>query len=79
MIAQSLGWVGTLLFFYGVMALSLKHISGFYANGMANILYTIQGSIMFNYPLVVCSIGLLLINIYGIYNWRNNDYIILRR
>lgn len=70
MIEQILGWIGTCLFFYGVWALAMKKINGFYANALANILYAIQGILMKNYPLVVCSIGLLIINIYGINNWR---------
>jgi len=70
MIEQILGWIGTLLFFYGVWALAVKKISGFYSNALANILYAIQGILMNNYPLIVCSIGLLFINLYGINNWR---------
>lgn len=70
MIEQILGWIGTFLFFYGVWALGGKKISGFYVNSAGNILYAIQGMLMQNYPLVACSLGLLVMNIYGIYNWR---------
>lgn len=69
---QLLGWIGTILFFYGVWALSVKHISGFYANAVANFFYAIQATMMKNWPLLACSIGLFLINLYGIYNWRKN-------
>lgn len=67
---MTLGYLGTILFFYGVWALSIKHISGFYSNGIANICYGIQAILMKNWPLLICSIGLFLINVYGIYNWR---------
>ena len=70
MIEQILGWFGTILFFYGVWALAVKKISGFFANGLANILYMIQGILMKNWPLVACSIGLFIINVYGVIKWR---------
>ncbi len=70
MIEQILGWIGTFLFFYGVYALARKNVLGFYSNGIANILYGTQAVLMSNWPLLVCSFGLLIINIYGIYNWR---------
>lgn len=79
MIEQILGWLGTICFFYGVWALGSKNISGFYANSIANILYAIQGCIMGNYPLVVCSIGLLIFNIYGIKQWSKNVYYYVQR
>ena len=69
MIEQILGWIGTILFFYGVYALSLKSIKGFYANAIANILYIIQSILMSNWPLLACSVGLFVINIYGIKKW----------
>ena len=79
MIEQILGWIGTILFFYGVLALASKHASGFYANGTANLLYAIQGIMMSNWPLLACSIGLFIINIYGITNWSQNVYYYIRR
>ena len=68
-IEQLLGWIGTILFFYGVYALAKKNILGFYANSIANILYAIQSILMHNWALLACSLGLLIINLYGIYNW----------
>jgi len=68
-IEQILGWTGTLFFFYGVYALAKKNVLGFYSNGMANILYGIQSILMQNWALLICSIGLLIINIYGIIKW----------
>ena len=70
MIEQILGWIGTALFFYGVWALARKNIWGFFANSLANILYMAQGILMKNWPLVACSIGLFIINIYGVREWR---------
>lgn len=67
---QILGWIGNLLFFYGVYSLAKKNILGFYSNALANISYAIQSIMMHNWALLFCSIGLLIINLYGIYKWQ---------
>ena len=73
MIEPILGWIGTALFFYGVWALARMKTSGFLSNGIANLLYTTQGILMKNWPLVVCSVGLFIFNLYGIQEWRKNN------
>jgi len=73
MINQLLGWIGTLLFFYGVYALAIKRSHGFLINILANIAYGIQAILMNNWALLVCSIGLAFVNLYGIYNWRTKN------
>ena len=71
-VEQTLGWIGTGLFFYGVWALAKMKISGFWANGVANLMYMAQGILMKNWALVACSVGLFIINIYGIREWKIN-------
>jgi len=73
MIEQILGWIGNGLFFYGVYALARKNVLGFYSNAMANFMYGTQAILMFNWALLICSLGLLLLNIYGILNWRDKN------
>jgi len=66
---QYLGWVGTILFIYGVWAVGVKRIDGFYANAIANLMYVGQSILMNNWPLFWLSIGLIILNIKGIYEW----------
>ena len=66
---QYLGWVGTILFIYGVWAVGVKRIDGFYANAMANLMYVGQSILMNNWPLFWLSIGLIILNIKGVYEW----------
>jgi hypothetical protein len=68
-IEQILGWIGNCLFFYGVYALAKKSIFGFYANALANVLYIVRSFLIQDEPLFALSLGLLIINIYGIKKW----------
>lgn len=69
---QILGWIANILFFGGVYALGKKNIIGFYCNGIANILYIWQSIMMNNIALLGLSIGLVILNIKGILEWRKN-------
>ena len=64
-----LGWIGNILFVYGVYGVSKKNISGLYGCALANFLYIVRAQILSDVPLLVLSIILCSINIYGIYNW----------
>ncbi|MHA2012755.1 MAG: hypothetical protein ACTSWG_10350 [Candidatus Helarchaeota archaeon] len=70
MIPDILGWIANIFFIYGVWAIGIKKIEGFYANIIANLLYAIQSIIMNNTALFWLSIGLILLNMKGIYEWR---------
>lgn len=72
MITLILGWVGNCLFLSGVYALGKKRIVGFYLNCIANILYLMQAIIMNNSPLLWLSLGLAILNVKGIIEWRKN-------
>lgn len=69
MIESILGWTGTILFVYGVWAVGVKRIDGFYANAIANLMYVGQSILMSNWPLFWLSIGLIVLNIKGVYEW----------
>lgn len=64
-----LGWIGNVLFIYGVYAIGIKEINGFYANILANICYAIQAIRMKNISLYWLSIGLVGLNTKGIIEW----------
>lgn len=72
MIEQLLGWAGNILFIWGVYALGNKNIKGFYANALANLFYVVQSILMNNPSLLWLSIGLLILNIKGVYSWVKN-------
>ena len=70
MIGQILGWIGNILFICGVYALGKKNVNGFYSNAVANLLYAWQSIIMNNPALFWLSIGLMILNLKGIYSWK---------
>ena len=73
-ISMALGWIGTLLFVYGVWAVGKKYVIGFYTNALANICYVVQSIILNNPPLFWLSILLIVLNLKGIYEWQfKND------
>jgi hypothetical protein len=65
---NTLGWIGNIFFLYGAIALSKKHMSGWYAQILANVCYVLQSFYLNNNPLLILSVILIGINIYGIYN-----------
>lgn len=72
MMEQYLGWIGNIFFIWGVYALGKKNILGFYSNSIANALYLWQAIIMQNSPLLYLSLGLFILNIKGILEWRKH-------
>ena len=75
MLEQSLGWIGNVFFILGVYMLGDKNIKGFYLNTIANMLYVYQSILMNNQALLWLSIGLAILNIKGIYQWRKKSLI----
>ena len=69
-ISMVLGWIGTILFVYGVWAVGKKYVNGFYANALANLCYVAQAIILNNPPLFWLSILLIILNLKGIYEWQ---------
>lgn len=65
-----LGWVANVFFLYGVYALGCKKSIGFYSNSLGNVLYAVQAVMLLNSALFWLSIGLTILNIKGIIQWR---------
>lgn len=70
---EYIGWIGNACFIFGVFLLAKKKSEGFIANIFGNILYSIQGKLMGLSSLFILSIFLVLINLYGYYNWRKKN------
>ena len=68
-----LGWIGNVLFIYGVYALGKKNVHGFYFNSFANLLYAWQSIIMNNNALFWLSIGLIILNVKGVIEWNRHE------
>ena len=64
-----LGWIGNIFFIYGAWAFSKRYISAWVAQIIANLCYVIQAHLMNNSSLLVISVVLIGINIYGLYEW----------
>lgn len=73
LIEQYLGWVANVFFILGVYILGNKNVNGFYLNAIANFLYIIQAIYMHNTALLWLSIGLIFLNLKGVYEWRKHD------
>ena len=67
---QILGWLGNIGFLLGAILLAQKRVSGFYFQIIANLLYLIQSSMMNNLSLFWLSLILIIINSYGVYQWK---------
>lgn len=65
-----IGWIGNIFFIAGAVYLARKKSRGFYYNVIGNILYIIFGLLDGKSSILILSIWLVCINIYGIYNWK---------
>lgn len=75
LIADTLGWFGNLCFILGAFYLAKKKISGFWYQIGGNIMYLIQGIIFNASSLWSISLGLILLNCWGIYTWTHMNKI----
>ena len=67
--ADVLGWIGNVGFIAGAVLIARKSIWGLWLNVFGNLCYIVVGLLSELPSLFVCSLVLLLINIYGIYHW----------
>ena len=67
---QILGHIGNVGFLLGAYFLAKRNIHGFTSQILANLLYLFQAILMNNFSLGLLSIFLIIINIYGIYQWK---------
>lgn len=65
-----IGWIGNFFFVLGAILLAKKKIIGFYSNVIANLFYIYFGFLITKNSLISLSIFLILVNIWGIYNWK---------
>jgi len=68
-----IGHIANFGFLYGAWALGKKRVSGWIAQALANVLYVIQSYHMANIPLLVVSIVLIGVNIYGYWSWTKKE------
>ncbi len=72
-IPDFIGWIANIFFIYGVYALGMKKVHGFYYNSIANLFYIVQGILLGVPSLAILSLALIGLNIKGIIEWRKND------
>ena len=70
-IPDIVGWVGNIFFLWGVYTIGNKNIKGFYANILGNVMYVVQSIMLMLPSLFVLSLLLILLNIKGIFSWKN--------
>lgn len=66
-----LGHIGNVFFLGGVYSLGKKKMYGWYSNILGNLLYAIQAYLMNNTPLIWLSVGLIILNFKGAWEWKN--------
>jgi hypothetical protein len=66
-----LGWAGNVCFVVGMILLARRCRWGFLGCAGGNYLYLVQSAMLDNVPLFILSIGLSLVNMYGLAHWSN--------
>jgi len=64
-----IGWIGNLFFIIGAYLIATKSFYGFICNGLGNLCYLLQGYFLKMSSLLIISLILLTLNIYGILKW----------
>lgn len=67
---ELIGWLGNFFFVAGAILLANKRKLGFYSNAFGNLLYVYFGFLIVKDSLIFLSIFLILVNLFGIYNWK---------
>jgi hypothetical protein len=68
-LADVLGWVGNIGFLVGAYYIARNNKQGFYWQIEGNFFYLIQGWMFSLTSLIILSIILIVINLYGLYYW----------
>lgn len=71
--ADLIGWIANIFFVIGVLLIAKKKIHGFWVNCIGNLGYAIQGYLLDTWSLFWLSLLLIIINIYGIIEWRKQN------
>ena len=69
-----LGWIGNGFYILGAYLLAENKRIGFICNLLANLIYLIIGLAFGISSLWGISIGLIVLNVHGIYNWKRKKY-----
>ena len=73
LVTDILGWIGNIGFISGSFLIARKRVEGFYTFALGNLLYIILGVLLRMTSLWAISCYLLIMNIYGIINWRKYE------
>jgi nicotinamide riboside transporter PnuC len=69
---EMLGWLGFVCLIIGYVLNAKKHISCFYFWALGNILMIVYAYIISALPQIATAVVVLLMNIYGYYQWKHN-------
>ena len=68
-IVDMIGWLGFTLILLGYYFNAKKKLYCFYIWGLGNIVYIFYGFIISAFPIMAMSVFVLIMNIYGYFNW----------
>lgn len=75
-----IGWIGNIFFVLGAILLTKKKKLGFYCNAIGNLIYIYFAILISKDSLLILSLFLMVVNVWGIYNWRikriKNEWVI---
>ena len=69
---EMIGWIGFVFLILGYILNAKKMISCFYCWGLGNILMIVYAIIINATPQIATAVVVLLMNIYGYYQWTRN-------
>ena len=64
-----IGWLGFILILLGYYFNAKRKLYCFYIWGLGNMVYILYGFIINALPIMAMSVFVLIMNIYGYYNW----------
>ena len=68
-LVDMIGWLGFILILLGYYSNAKKKLYCFYIWGLGNIVYIFYGFIINAFPIMAMSVFVLIMNIYGYFNW----------